>query len=79
MNSNRLSLAKVPASTPIHESASTNVAYWEDRYPMLLATMSGATGKAVTTVANILVSYARTPLTSDGAATQRFMQEHISA
>lgn len=79
MSSNALTLDKVPVDPPQHESASTTPSYWKERYPMLLATMSAATGKAVSDVADILVSFARTPLAHDGDVTVRFMKEHVAA
>ena len=79
MTSNSLTLAKVPVAPPQHESASTNIQYWRDRYPMLLATMSAMTGKATKEVAEILVAFARVPFTSDGDATARFMREVVAS
>ena len=79
MPSSTLTLGKIPVDPPLHESASTTPKYWKERYPMLLATMSAATGKAVTDVADILVDFARTPLAHDGDVTARFMKEHVAA
>ena len=78
MNSKALTLAKIPVNPVRHESASTTADYWRRRYPALLATMSAATGKAVSEVADILVTLARTPFAHDGAVTLRFMQEHVA-